>query len=324
MNAAERVSELLGIDAAEWSGPELEQAVNFLPLFLSGLYDLSGVEIAGERMIVARPVDNERPEALVRHMELISQHAGCPAVLSIDETTPYLRRKLVSTRTGFVTANGQAFIPGLLRLAPQTKTAPQTKRAFMSPSAKQAFVCLMLHAREDVTVADLVAATGMSRSSGKRALEEVRAAAPLSRGLAGPKSRTAVYRARDPQGLAYSGSAAFGPAVRERFLVPVDAAEGLPLCGRSALAECSLLSPPSPREVACAPGDAAQLREFAVEGRDGSVEVAVLTYDPMPFVDAGRVDLCTMALTVDREDERINSCLEEAVEKEMPWLTSIR
>ena len=96
------------------------------------------------------------------------------------------------------------------------------------------------------------------------------------------------------------------------------------MCALSALSERSMLSSPYTTEVACGPHDAAGLRAHATEEPEGAVEVQVLAYDPLPFATGGLVDLCTMAMTVDRSDERVDSCMEEAVRKEAPWLMSMR
>lgn len=325
MNVAAKISELLGVeDAIGWSGKELDAALAYLPIFLRSEYELSGVELLGQRMIAARPNTNVMPSALINHMELIAESTGLPPICALDTSTPYQRRTLVAGRVAFVTGDGQAFVPGLLRLSPTLAAKPPIKRGIMSPSARSAFVYLATHAHEDVTAANLIRVANMSRASANRALEEIRASLPLSREISGPKMRTAVYRVGNPESFVYEGSRSFGPSIKERFYLPENEADGLPLSGLSALAKRSLLSSPQTPEVACGPRDAARLKKLATENPDGSVEIQVLTYDPMPFVDDGMVDLCTMAMVVDREDERVSSCLAEAVEKEAPWLTSLQ
>ena len=261
----------------------------------------------------------------MRQMQTVSDCSGMATVCLVEEMTPYLRRQLLGAGIGFASADGQAFVPGLLRLSAERALAPKPRRTSLSPAAKLAFLFLVNRVGEDVTVADFVSATGLSRSSGKRALEEVRAAAPLARRIAGPTMRTAVYRVDDPDGFAAQGSVAFGAAVAFCFHVERGDADGLPLSGLSALAARSLLSPPETPQVACSPRQAARLRKGAVDpgpGRD-AVEIQALSYDPAAFVERGLVDLCTMIMTVDRSDERVDSAVEEAVGGS-PWLMSVR
>ena len=325
-DVAAMLGDALGIDgAAEWGGEALSAIVAKLPMVTRSLFDFSGVEMLGERMVVARPLGPMKPAALVGQMEVVSECAGMAAVCFVEDMTPYLRKTLLGAGAAFVSADGQAFVPGLLRLTANRELAPKPRRSSLSPAAKLAFLYLVGHVNEDVTVADLVSATGLSRSSGKRALEEVRAEAPLARRIGGPTSRTAIYRVDEPGDFSAQGSAAFGEAIESRFFVGREDAAGLPLSGLSALAARSLLSPPEIPQVACSPSDSARLRLGAVNPEPGKdvAEVQALSYDPAAFVEQGLVDLCTMAMTVDRSDERVDSAVEEAVGGS-PWLMSVR
>ena len=325
-DTAESIARLLDVRGIEdWSGEGFDEAVSHLPLAARASFAIEGMSLLGENMICATPLEGMRPSALASHMELMSESLGIPVVCVLEEMTPYLRRTLVDRGLAFVSGDGQAYIPGLLRLRRMRETPAKPRRSSLSPAGRLAFVYLAGHVEEDVTVADLALATGLSRPSVKRAIDEVRAAAPLSKRMGGPKSRTAIYRVDEPERFTGEGSASFGEAVRSRFLVDERDASSLPLCGLSALAERSLLAPPRTPQAACGPSDAAALKSLAVgPGHGGRViEVLALSYNPLPLAEDGLVDLCTMAMTVDRSDERVDSAIEEALEGR-PWLLSIR
>ena len=171
-DVAAMLGDALGIDGAvEWGGEALSAIVAKLPMVTRSLFDFSGVEMLGERMVVARPLGPMKPAALVGQMEVVSECAGMAAVCFVEDMTPYLRKTFLGAGAAFVSADGQAFVPGLLRLTANRELAPKPRRSSLSPAAKLAFLYLVGHVNEDVTVADLVSATGLSRSSGKRASE---------------------------------------------------------------------------------------------------------------------------------------------------------
>ena len=323
---AESISRLLDVgDVAEWSGAGFDEAVSRLPLAARASFEIEGVSLLGEKMVCATPLQGMKHSALASHMDLMSESLGVPVVCVLEDMTPYLRRTLVDRGLAFVSGDGQAYVPGLLRLRRMRKAPVKPRRSSLSPAGRLVFIYLAGHVEEDVTVTDLALATGLSNASVKRAIDEVRAAAPLSKRMGGPKSRTAIYRVDESERFTAEGSASFGEAVRSRFLAGEGDASSLPLCGLSALAERSLLAPPRTPQVACSPSDAASLKGLAVgPGHEGrAVEVLALSYDPLPLAEDGLVDLCTMAMTVDRSDERVDSTIEEALEGR-PWLLSIQ
>ena len=318
---AKRLGAALGADCV--SMPENDDVTSLregVSMLAYATFDFALVELLGEGVLVARPKEDLAPARLVRLLDEIDAASPHPVVCSLRAVTPYLRDLLLRERKGFVTDDGQAYVPGFLRLLPKRRLKPTPAPEPWGPAERQAFICLIGHMGEEVTAAVLREATGMSATSAARALAKVAAATPVERSVGGPTGRTNVWRVADAESFVERGTAAFGDPVRRRLFVNAAEAEGMPLADLSALANRSLLAPPGTEQRACGVAKARELHAVDPYETEAPVrEVLVLSYDPAPFADGGLVDMYTMVRTVDRSDERVDSAVEEATEG-CPWL----
>lgn len=318
---AKRLGEALGVDCVSISADDivasLRQGVSMLAY---ASFDFGIVELLGERVLVARPKEDLAPARLVRLLDEVDASSLCPVVCSLRSVTPYLRKALLGEHRGFVTDDGQAYVPGFLRLVPKRRLKPVLAPEPWGPAERQAFIFLVDHMGDEVTAAGLREATGMSATSAARAFAKVAATAPVEKSVGGPTGRTNVWRVADAVSFVESGTAALGDVVRRRLFVEATETEDIPLAGLSALANRSLLVPPSTEQRACGVARARGLKAIDPYEVDTQVcEVFVLSYDPAPFVENDMVDMYTMVRTVDRTDERVDSAVEEATE-DCPWL----
>lgn len=318
---AKRLSETLGVDCVVLPADDvstfLRHAVSMLTY---ASFDFRAVELLGERLLFARPREDLAPARLTRLLDEVDAASPWPVVCDLRSVTPYLRDILLRERRGFVTDDGQAYVPGFLRLAPRRRLRNAPVLEPWGPAERQAFIYLLSHVGEDVTAAGLREAVGMSTTSAARAFAKVAAAAPVEKTVGGPTGRTNVWRVTDAESFVECGTVAFGNPVRRRLFVKATDAADLPLVGLSALAKRSLLAEPHMEQRACSGTQAKGLLAVNPYEEDmPTSEVIVLTYDPAPFVEDGLVDLYTMVRTVDRADERVESAIEEATEGH-PWL----
>ena len=318
---ARRLGEALGVDCVDMPADDdiasLRRGVSML---VYTVFDFGVVGLLGERVLVARPREDLAPAHLVRLLDEVDAASPHPVVCSLRSVTPYLRDALLGEHRGFVIDDGQAYVPGFLRLVPKRRLKSVPAPEPWGPAERQAFIYLIGHMGEEVTAAGLREATGMSATSAARALAKVAAAAPIERSVGGLTGRTNMWRVVDAELFVERGTAAFGNPVRRRLFVETTEAGGMPLAGLSALANRSLLVPPGMEQRACGVARSKGLHSVDRFEVGASVrEVFVLSYDPAPFVDGGLVDLYTMVRTVDRADERVDSAIEEATEG-CPWL----
>jgi hypothetical protein len=318
---AKRLGEALGADCdvmpADVAVASLRQSVSMLAY---ATFDFGLVELLGEGILLARPREDLAPARLVRLLDEVDAASPHPVVCSLRSVTPYLRDALLRERRGFVTDDGQAYVPGFLRLVPKRRLKPVLAPESWGPAERQAFIYLLGCIGEDATVADLREVTGMSTTSATRAIARVAAIAPIEKSVGGSTGRTNMWRVEDAESFVERGTVAFGDPVRRRLFVEAKEAKSLPLVGLSALADRSLLVPPSIEQRACGVARAKELHARDPYESEALVrEVIVLSYDPTPFAEGGLVDLYTMVRTVDRANERVDSAVEEATE-DCPWL----
>lgn len=315
------LSDALGVDCVALPADDADARLRRgLTMLAHSSFDFQPLKVLGERVLVVRPRERMAPARLTRLLDEVGCAAGCTVVCSLPSVTPYLRGVLLGEGRGFVTDDGQAYVPGLLRLMPVRRMRQATPAGPWGPAEKQAFLFLLGHVGEAVTANDLRSATGMSATSAARALRRVSASTSVEKNVLGETRRLNVWCVTDSDAFVERGSVAFGEAERWRLWASEAEVGSLPLAGLSALSERSLLAPPRVPQRACGPREARSIRRVDRYEYDGGLaEVIVLSYDPAPFVEDGLVDAYTMMRTVDRSDERVDAAVEEATEG-CPWL----
>ena len=315
------LSDALGVDCSALSSGDLGARLRRgLSMLAYSSFDFQPLEILGEKVLVARPRERLSPSRLTRLLDEVGRAVDETVVCSLSSVTPYLRGVLLGEGRGFVTDDGQAYVPGLMRLVPRRRLPRASISEPWGPAERQAFLYLLANIGGIVTSAGLREATGMSATSANRALAAVAAVAPLERGVGGATRRAHIWRVEDAEAFVECGTLAFGEPVRRRVFVESSEAGELPLAGLSALSERSMLAAPAVEQRACGVRDVRGLRPIDPHEASGAAsEVLVLSYDPMPFAKDGMVDLYTTIRTVDRSDERVDSAIEGATE-DCPWL----
>lgn len=323
-SSAKILETLIGEGSVGPASIKVDDLAKALPMMAVASFSFEPVSVLGEDTLVIRPTRSMKPAELVKQARLVERSVDLQTVVRIESTTPYLRRELIAAEVGFLTDDGEFFMPARIRLKAVKESVPRIERTSLPPTAKAAALAILLDPDRGVTSADIARMVGISPTAAKRALRTLLDKTSLAKSVAGPTGRTFFYRVDSLESFAETVSEAFGPVVRERILVTEEDAAELPLCGLSALSERSLLSPPKTPQAAAAPSDAAALRLAAASeiGNERLVEVSVLDYDPYPFVKDGIVDPFTMMKTIRESDERIEMAIEEA-SKEVPWLKSI-
>lgn len=289
-----------------------------LPLspFLAGSFNLYRADILGESVLLAEDVFCE--DGLLKRLESLEKALGEPVAAVIPSAIPSERKALIAARRGFVTEQGDVYLPQLaLALKADAEKRRSEGRAF-SPAQQQAFLYCLLGEGE-LTQEGLREKTGMSAAGASRALSSLTDAGLIDYEVGGKTGRKRTYFAPDKSELFRRGRKLFGDPVRsvDRFSTAPD--EELPISGLSALAARSELVAPPRAILAAGPNSKVCERPSAVDS-EGAFLVQRLTYDPVPFAEEGVVDPFTMLATIDEDDERISISLREALGG-FPWYT---
>lgn len=321
-DVSKTLSDALGIDCMDVTTDEdLEVLRGVFALQVQELFDYRIIETLDERLLVVRLRGFLKPEELVNTLALVSGMVDATVVCHLKSVTPYVRKLLLEAREGFVTDDGQAYVPGLLRAFSVGRYNRTPSKKPWGPAERMAFIYVLQHVGEEVTALMLHETTGMALATASRSLLCLSDAVTLERSIGGRTKRVALWRADDPESFVHAGTVAFGkPVSRVFYAMDVDVAQ-LPLAGRSALAARTEMAAPDRPVRACSTKAANHIRAVShPAARDSEVcEVHVLKYDPTPFVEDGLVDPYTMIRTIDDVDEEVVRYVGEAT-KQCPWL----
>lgn len=284
--------------------------------FLVGSFNLYRGYVLGVSILFAEDVSGE--EGASKRLKVLEEIAGEPVAVFLPFATASDKRKLMAARRGFVTGQGDMYLPQLaLAIKAHAAKRPPVSKYF-TPAQQQAFLYCLL---EDgvLTQEGLRNKTGMSVAGASRALSSLSEAGLVDYEIGGKTGRKRNYFVPDRPELYRRGRKLFGDPVRYTERLPCSLAGKFPVSGLSALALRSELVAPADKFIAIGPSTHVVENAAFAECEETCV-VQRLSYDPLPFVENGIVDPFTMLMTIDEEDERISMSLREVL-GECPWYT---
>ena len=322
----DRVFETMGINSiaatAESGLKELPECL--VPVVRSSVLDFARIEVDGRSLVVVELPAGSRVSTISNILGAIDNASGCRAMAFFSSLSKYVRDALIGARIAFATEDGQFFLPGTMSLLPMEEDKAPSPQKSLTPSEMRAFIW-WLSRREAASSQDLADDLQMPKSTASRVCETLVEAGVLSKRMLGKRKHTAFYSMPDPVEGVRKGSKAFGDPVKYVLHVDEEDAEGLLLCGESALAERSLLAHPSIPVFAASPEEGKKLASHArpVEKVRNLAKVMALAFDPRPQSDGRLVDCFTMMKTVENlNDERVALALDEAM-GDFPWYESL-
>lgn len=282
--------------------------------FLSGAYYLYEAELLGASIVIAQPKDGAAGrQKLAARASSLAKALGRPVTLYLTRISRPQRRSLIESKQGFITADGNCYLPQLSLILSGNVAEPIDVMRPLTPM-QQAVFLHCLYADQPIELVNVQAALGVSSGSASPALSELARIGLLECSVGGKTGRKKSYRIRDKKRYFDDGMKYFGPPVREVIEAPSSiVGNGWLKTGLSALSEVSDLLPPELPEYAISRKQAKAIPENPVESASRCV-VKVLKYDPLPFARNGRVDPATMLLTIDEDDERVSIALRQALE----------
>ncbi len=283
--------------------------------FLSGAYDLHEASLLGGRVVVACPREESASEhRLAKQACALDKALGESAVLYLSRLSRRQRRALVGKERGFITAEGDCFLPGFSLLFSKGGAAEVEVARDFTPAQQAVFLHCLYAEEGSITGASVQGALGISSGSASSALSALVGLGLLEYTTGGKTGRKKSYRVKDAGRYFDEGIGHFGSPVRETITAPLSVVEdGWLKAGLSALAEQSDLLAPEFPEYAISGEQATRIFDKPDEAESRCV-AKVLKYDPRLFAVGGRVDPVTMLLTIDEDDERISSALRQALE----------
>lgn len=276
--------------------------------FLAGSFNLYRGNVLGTSVMFAE--GTLETEEMLKRLDALERSVGKPVALFLSFSTTSQKRSLIAARRGFLTGQGDMYLPQLavaLEASAKRKLLIKT----FTPAQQQAFLYCLL-GNEPFTQAGLRELTGMSAAGASRALSSLSEVGLIDYEIGGKTGRKREYFVPDKAEFFRRGKKLFGDPVKSIERRACSMGNHALVSGLSALARRSDLVPPLNAIVAIGPN--VKINEsFDIEEPGEMCTVQRLSYNPALFAVDGVVDPFTMLMTIDEDDERISIALREAL-----------
>ncbi len=290
-----------------------------LPLFLVNFYEFYEITLLEQPclLMIAKEGGAATPAAVKKHRKQVQTKWDGLCIYVQATISAHNRQRLIQHRVPFIIPGNQMYLPDLGIDLREYYQQPKTRRKPFSPATQAVVIYALCRGiSEGYTAFELVKELNYSRMTLIRSFNELDAA-----GI-GKTHR----RGRERYWL-------FGGSKRELWkqakpllrnpnkqCIWIKSKESRIKAGLSALAEQSMLNPPTIPIYATSMDDWKNWRESNVEvlpiREDATAELEIWCYNPNLFSEKGIVDPFSLYLSMEEtEDERIEAALEEMMEK---------
>jgi len=313
------LKETLGITAEEAAWSEVEH----LPLYLRNGRKYSVLSVEGaELLLIYMEAASFNLTAFQKQWKKLSEYWSGEPVLCFEKLTTYQRKALIEKRISFIVPGSQMYLP-CLGVALQERAAAGRKAVSkLSPSA-QALLLYLLYRSESAPLkkVELANRLGVSAMNITRAVQELVSLGLVETQKTGRSDR--VLPAGSGAALCEKAKSYLIDPVQKRvFVKQTHELDALPLSGESALAERTMLNPPS---VVCRAIDRRAYKQYQESGLElvdpawysgaDYIELEIWKYDPGLLAESGMVDVVSLTASfANDQDERIEIAVGEMME----------
>ncbi len=313
------LNETLGLSAEERCWDAAEKLPHYLR---SGrTYSILSIEHT-ELLLIRIEADRFHFAAFLKQQKKLREYWAGEVVLCFDKLTSYQRKSLIENRVSFIVPGSQVYLP-CLGILLQERTAAARKNIVRFTPASQFLLLYFLYRRDGapLTKVQLSKQLEISPMSVTRSVQELAQISLVHEEKAGRSDYvSSVCTGRE----LYERARPYliDPVQKRIYVARTDNLMTLPLCGESALCERTMLNTPpvSSRAIgrkAYAGQLEAELQRVdpAWSAESDYMELQVWKYDPVPYVEAGAVDVVSLAASFGtHQDERIEMAVDEMLE----------
>lgn len=293
-----------------------------LPYFLKKTYRFKEIDLLDRKFLLMLDsrVDEQAPAVTRKHIGLVQPRWNAEIIYVRPQLTGYNRKRLVQQKVPFIVPGNQMYLPTLgidfREYFKQLHAEPEV----LSPSAQVLLLHVLLRSPEDVvTPKEAAARLGYSAMSMTRAFNGLEATGIADVSMVGKERHLRLIT--KPQATWTQAQSFLRSPVKKRVHIQhVEATEPRLRAGLTALAEYTMLAPPTRATNALNQEDWAslQLEHKVVEvpyQDPEALEIEVWSYSPALFAIGDLVDPLSLYLALrDSDDERIAASLEELME----------
>ncbi|KAB3524852.1 MarR family transcriptional regulator [Alkaliphilus serpentinus] len=299
---------------------------NKFPVFLKDIYNLYEMIILDTTCILLEILDeNPSINMIQKHIKRIEELTNQQIVFYYKKITRYRRKSLIENRIPFVIGDGQMFLPFLglyLKNAPQY--LEEEVKTF-SASTQLAYLYFLYHKDVVTNTTEFAKKIGFTVMTASRALNDLYNAKLLTYTIGGKTGRSKEYqRITDPEYFK-KGREYIKSPVRKVVYVNREP-EGALIAGLDALADLSMINPPSHPVRAISSEKLNKLEIEMIKNKDiinddKLVELEIWDYEPTQITDKNHVDIMSLYASLKEEkDERIEQALEEVLRGEIWYM----
>lgn len=311
------IEEVLGIkvEIKKWNGKQK------LPLYLRNKREYYVLSTENKlNLLMKISAEDFNMIAFQKQILQLSQYTELDIILWFESISAYQRQTLIKNRISFIVPGSQIYVPewGIcLREYYKSRKEKPVKMTAMS----QYLLLYMIYQKEDEknSQANLAVKLNMSAMKVSRAVEELSLLNLVTIQREG-KSKIVKAVARGKELYEKSKVYMRSPIQKRIYVSCEDMYLELPAAGEDALANRSMLNPPKHRVFALDKSNAGQIPESQIiEPKwtldDKYVEIELWKYDPSIYAKDGSVDVVSLALSFEEnDDERIEMQIEEMME----------
>ena len=179
--------------------------------FLSGAFNLYRGKALGASLVFVQDVFDENGSA--KRLKALVKNIEEPVNVILASATPAEKRKLISAKQGFITKQGDLYLPQLALVLENNEAAKRIPIRKFTPAEQQAFIyCLV--SEEPLSQKGLREKTGMSAAGASRALSSLVERGLLDFVLSGKTGRQRNYFVSDKVDFYQRGKKLFGDPVK--------------------------------------------------------------------------------------------------------------
>ena len=306
-----------------------------LPYYIADAFELAGLNIAGQPVVLAIDEEAQRsPAEIEQLMRKLGDVIESAVVYVAGSLNSYDRKRLIERRVPFLVPGNQLYLPGM-GIDLREHFRKPTERRTLSPSAQAVLIAILLHPEwtTEFTATEIAAKFDYTPMTASRAARELAATGlaelrktPSGQHIMLTKNpfdtwKLAVPFLRSPvQRTAYAKSVAFQS--------PAPGLGDVVCAGMSALARNTLLAHEGPDVLACSRDSWKRWKKWVQvlprPDRDTN-EVQIWSYPPTFKKDGNHatstdvVDPLSLFLSLrDIDEPRVQSALDELMERVWP------
>ena len=294
-------------------------AKKYLSLQLAGNYDYYIVTVLGEQFLLMKQIEPQTLQKTQSHIMRIQEKTEYEVAVLLEDTTPYLLKKMLEERIAFIITDKQMYLPFLaLHIKKQKKKIETERKEKFTAATQMVFLALLYSKEKQFGAEELAKQLDVSTMTVLRAFEELRKIGIVNCEIGGQTGRKKVFTPIEKKAYYHVGKDYLINPVKKKISVScMPEMIEVYKSGLTALGEQTMLDEPHCK-VYAAYGNMLQLEKYQVAKMEalekGLPVIQIMQYDVSKLTTTGYVDPITLILSLGEKDDRIEIAIDELME----------